>query len=151
MKHGQRVGFSDGVGGVVLMLEPGLCVVHREDGKSFCASKEPDDTMSFEWGAPREPFAAVRDMVRMLYQTYTKLDVGPARQKVKEAIRKALDRQEYETANADLDGRTEVMLSSAGIVRLAIARDGFDCRDPHQQESVFAEVDKILDGLATTV
>jgi hypothetical protein len=130
-----------------------MCVFHREDGRSFCARKEPDDSVAFALGEPQEPFVSVRNVVRMLYGHYTErcnLHAGMARHQVKEAIRKALDRQEYETANADRNGRTEVVLSAAGVVRLAVARDGLDCRDPHQQESVLTEADKILDRLATT-
>jgi hypothetical protein len=152
VKHGQHVNFSDGIAGVVLMLEPGLCVIHREDGQTLCAQKEPDENVQFSWGAPQEPFVSVRDMVRMLYQFHTELggeNAGMAVHEVKEAIRRALDRQEFETTNADLDGRTEVMLSFAGIIRMAAARDGLDCRDLRQQESVFAEADKVLDKLAS--
>jgi hypothetical protein len=150
MEHGQHVDFSDGIGGVVLMLEPGICVVRREDGRSFCARMEPDGTVEFSWGDPREPFTSVRSMVRMLYQFHTEKGgevAGMAAYKVKEAIRGALDRQEFETANADIGGGTEVVLSAAGVIRFAVARDGLDCRDPRQQELVFAEASKVLDGL----
>lgn len=152
VEHGQRVDFSDGIGGVVLMLEPGMCIIQREDGRSFCARRESDDTIQFSWGATQEPYASVRSMVRMLYAFWTQqrgVPAGMATHKVKEAIRGALDRQDCETGNANIDGRTEVVLSSAGVIRMAVARDGFDCRDPHQQEAVFAEAARVLGELSS--
>jgi hypothetical protein len=149
MEHGEHVAFSDGVDGVVLMLEPGMCVIQREDGLSYCARKDPEGLWS-GFGERWEPYRALYSTVEMLYRfnrEHRGHDAMTARSKVKEELRKALDGQEYATGHKNIDGRLEVTLSSAGMIRFSVARGGLDYRDPYQQETVFSVADKVLDEL----
>jgi hypothetical protein len=141
------VEFSDGVDGTVLLLEPGAYVVRRDDGLSYTACQDPDGTVTISWHDPGEPFAMVREMVRFICckdNRGTRATPEEA-DEARETIRAALDFQSDETRiMPDAHGRAQLWISLGGCFRVAVALDGMDWRDPYQQESVFAEADKVL-------
>jgi hypothetical protein len=148
-EHGQRVEFSDGVGGRVLLLLPGMCIVGRDDdGLAYLTLTDTDGIERHQWGGG-EPFETIHATVKMLYEGHRR-DASPrdAAAATADEFRQALDVGGAETKVVDWSVGPRLALNFPGLILLSAAVDGFDYKDLHDQECVFAEVDRMLRELS---